>query len=146
MQGQVINSLHIDPALTAQRQGAYLQAPAPQTNLYNGARAIFSGHPFQQLQGNQNVQSQATAQPVDNDDHNDGDAQMFKDFLHEFSYNDSSPNKYEYDQTMPAHGLDTFHNNYKDPYDGMPPPSLPKAAALKAGGYDFMIYTQRNSE
>lgn len=79
-QGQVTNSLNIDPALLALGQGARQQPPVPQLNFHAGAQVTFAapaiqqsfaGNAFQQsliTQGNQNMRVEGTEPPAKDPD------------------------------------------------------------------------------
>lgn len=77
-QGQVSNSLNVDPALLAMGQGVRPQPPIHQSNMHPGSQVTFAGNAFQQsfggnafqqsliTQGNQNMRVEGT-EPAAND-------------------------------------------------------------------------------
>jgi hypothetical protein len=113
--------------------------------MHPGSQVTIAGNAFQQsfiMAGNQNLQLQGTEPSVNDGNQMTEDAQMFKDFLHEAGDNDSSPNRYAYDQRMPAYGPNSFPNKSKDARGLMPPPLLPRGVARNTAGNDFLVFTE----
>jgi hypothetical protein len=153
-QGQVSNSLNIDPALLAMGQGVRPQPPIHQFNMHPGSQVTFAGNAFQQsfggnafqqsliTQGNQNMRVEGTEPPANDADQANEDAQMFDA---SFSDNDTSLSKYEPAPAMPAPGLDSLHSKPDHSHDLMLPPPLPlKDLAHNTGNNDYIIFTQLN--
>jgi hypothetical protein len=155
-QGQVTNSLNIDPALLAMGQGARQQPALQQFNM-NGAHVTFAAHSFphnfgpnafQQssiTQGNQNLRQEGTEPPANNADQMNVDTHVFDTSTHDFSDN-SFLSKFEIDPTLPAYGLNSFNKKLRDSLLMPPPPLPPKALAHNLGNNDMVVFAQHGGD
>jgi endonuclease V-like protein UPF0215 family len=155
-QGQVTNSLNIDPALLALGQGARQQPAVPQLNFHAGAQVTFAapaiqqsfaGNAFQQsliTQGNQNMRVEGTEPSANDADQMNEGAPMFEAPNHDFNDNNSFLSKYDLDTMTPAYGLESFHKKPDDSHGLMLPPPLPfKALARNIGNNDYQVFAQQ---
>ena len=127
-QGQVSNSLNIDPALLAMGQGAR-QIPAQQFNMHPGSQVTFAGNSFQQsyggnafqqsliTQGNQNMRLEGLESPANDADQMDEGAPMFDDLTDIFSDNNTFLSRYDFAPAVPAYPLDSFDDKFSDSLD-----------------------------
>ena len=145
-QGQVTNSLNIDPALSPWRHDGRQQTPLHQFNMHPGSHVTFAGNSFQQsniTQGNQNLRVQGIEPLANDSDQKNEDNKRFEDFLNNSGDDDTFLSKHYHETTMPADGLGSFHNKSMGT---MGPPPLPiKAVARNTGRNNFFVYTQRSS-
>lgn len=152
-QGQVTNSLNIDPALLAMGQGARQQTPTHQFNMHPGSQVTFAGNAFQQsfgpnafqhsliTQGNQNMRLEGIEIPANNADQMNVDAHMFETSTHDFIGN-SFLSKHGFDPTIPGYGPKSFDDKLKASIL-MPPPPLPsKAVAHSPVNNDYVVFAQ----
>jgi hypothetical protein len=153
-QGQVTNSLNIDPALLAMGQGARQQTPTHQFNMHPGSQVTFAGNAFQQsfgpnafqqsliTQGNQNMRLEGTETPADDAGQMNVDAHMFDTSTYDFSGN-LFLSKHGFDPTISAYGLGSFHNKLKDSLLMPPPPLSPRALAYNPINNDYVVFAQQ---
>jgi hypothetical protein len=146
-QGQVSNSLNIDPALLAMGQGAR-QIPTQQFNMHPGSQVTFAGNAFQHsyggnafqqsliTQGNQNMRIEGLESPANDADQMDEGAPMFDELSDIFSDNNTFISRYDFTPAVPAYPLDSFDdkinefldNKINDSLGLMLPPPLPNKA------------------
>ena len=157
-QGQVSNSLNIDPALLAMGQGVRPQPPIHQFNMHPGSQVTFAGNAFQQsfggnafqqsliTQGNQNMRVEGTEPAANDRDQMNEDARMYQESTHELGDNDICSEKYDFEPKLPARDLDSFHNKPNDSHGlVLPPPRPLEAVTHNIGDNDFQVWAQMGS-
>lgn len=157
-QGQVTNSLNIDPTLLAMGQGARQQPPVHQLNFHYGANVSFAGPAVQQsfagnafqqsliTQGNQNLRQEGTEPLANNAEQMNVDAQVLGASSHDFSDNNSFLSKLGLDPMMSGYGLGSFDKKLRDSLLMPPPPLPPKALAHNPVNNDFVVLAQHGGD